>query len=356
MRLSELLPKTNKQLTLNLCYNYFVLKVYHKNKTNHTNMFAHTLMNKFSQAGEDVEKMKTNFENCCGDMIFTRRHIARDMLTRQFYDEKEADKLCCYHVPFAEHVYNHPFGGSFSVHDDNVALVPLFQRFHILFETQAIELNLDLPSDAPLPIVKVIRSSGKIQDAWLKNKVSLRFSKKSTEWIPHIYLNFLNAPERTIEELCKAFYRKHRCDTKILDEFSVKEWQERETREGRSSVVFEIIDNKIKLTKAFVGYFVSPIQLDMDYCFIAKQIETIESIMTDRVFSKQISLAEFMQLNPTFNVKMKIHLLEVDAERNHTTDKMASILNELLEHQMKFLKKHTMLTDMDQFFNLITVE
>ena len=123
----------------------------------------------------------------------------------------------------------------------------------------------------------MIRSSGKIQDAGLKNTVSLRFSKKSTEWIPYIYLNFLDAPERTIEELCKAFYRKHRCDTKILDEFCVKEWQERETRSGRSSVVFEIIDNKIKLTKAFIGYFASAIQLDMEYSFIAKQIETIES-------------------------------------------------------------------------------
>jgi len=319
-------------------------------------MFARTLMNKFTQAGEDVERMKINFENCCGDMIFTRRHIARDMLTRQFYDETEADKLCCYHVPFAEQVYNNPFGGSFSVHDDNVALVPLFQRFHILFETQAIELNLDLPSDAPLPIVKVIRSSGKIQDAWLKNTVSLRFSKKSTEWIPYIYLNFLDAPERTIEELCKAFYRRHRCDTKIHDEFCVKKWQERETRSDRSSVVFEIIDNKIKLTKAFIGYFASPIQLDMEYSFIAKQIETIESIMTDRVFSKQISLAEFVQLNPTFNVKMKIQQLEVNKDRDNTIDKMAHILNELLEHQMKFLKKHTMLTDMEQFFDLITVE
>lgn len=319
-------------------------------------MFTFDLMNKFFQAGEDVKKMQENFMTCCGEMMFTRRHIGKDMLTQRFYQEKNHHHLRCYDIPFARQIFNHPFGGSFSVHDDNVALVPLFKRYHVMLETNAIELKIDQHSSVALPKVKVIRSSGKIQDAWLKNKVSLRFSKKSDGWIPHIYLNFLDAPERTIEELCKAFYRKHRCDTKISDEFSVKEWQERETRCDRSSVVFEIIDNKVKLTKSFVGYFISPIQLDMENSFIMNEIETIESIMTDRVLSKHVSLAEFMRLNPTFNVKMKIQQLEVNKDRDNTIDKMAHILNELLEYQMKTLKKHTMLTNMEQFFDLITVE
>lgn len=320
-------------------------------------MFTSVLMNRFFTAGDDVAKMHQNFMSCCGEMMFTRRHIGKDMLTHKFYQEEEQHGLRCYDVPFARQIFNHPLGGTFSVHNDNVALVPLFQRHHLLFETHAIELVLDVPDDAPLPKVNVLRSSGMVQDAWLKKTVSLCFSRKSREWTPHIHMSFLDAPKRTIEVLCKAFYRKHHCDTKILDEFSVKEWQERETRCGRTSEVFQIVGYcEVKLTKAFVDYFVSQIQLDIKHTDILKEVETIESIMTERMLSKHVSLAEFMRLNPSFNIKMKVHKLEVDEESDATQDKMACVLNEFLDHQMRVLKKHTMLTDMEQFFDLITVE
>lgn len=318
-------------------------------------MFSGTTIQKlFAQDGADVVKMQRDFDGCCVEMMFARRHIGKDMLTNEFYTGEDQKQLHCYDVPFSKQIFNHPLGGLFCVHDDNSELVPLFQRFYLMFDTKAIDLNLEIPDDDPLPKVTVLRSSGAIQDGWLKRQVSLHFYKKSEDWVPYIYINFLDSPEIMIQDYCKDFIRAH---AKVSDQdvCIVDKWKASRGKAGMSQVVFEVVGHtQVKLTPNFVKFFIRVSNATESDTL--REVEIIETILAERIMNKQLSLADFMRVNPTFNIKMKVHKLKVDEERDDTKDKMARILNQLLDQQVKVLQKHTMLTNMEPFFDLITVE
>ena len=289
---------------------------------------AHIINELLSTAGEDVTKMNENFQNCCGSMMFTRRYVAKDMLTGEFYDEEEQTKLRRYWVPFSNEIYDQSFGGDFCTHEKNKGLVPLFQRFHLLLDTRAIPVSLDMPNEDTS--VHIFRSSGSLQEGWVNRTPMLRFIRKNDEWIPHIKVSFLQNQLDEEESWIYAvrYFSAHR-------ELSMEEWKKDREEKGMSSKVFQV--NQSKLAPEFIDYVKSrfPTESENNDVF-AEWIEDTESFMTRRVMTKLVSLENFLVTNHWFaDFKMKIHRLKMDSEGSDAERKMTIVLNELLYTQLE---------------------
>ena len=309
-------------------------------------MFPSNYFTKFKEAGEDVITMHDNFIQCSTEMMFTRRYVGKDMLTQVLYDySDEQESIMAFSVLFASMIFKSHDGGYFSVHKDNKYLVPLFQRWYLMMDTNALALHTNISEDVSMPTVNVLRSSGKIQDAWVTQTICIKFFDKNrkSEFTPYIYVQFLDSPNNIIETFCR------RCIKKSLGDdvsFNINDYQHE---------IVEMVNNKIQLTKGFIG-FVRSIHSSEDFQKdITDELKMIETILCDRLMSKYISLAEFIRINPEFNLKMEFRRINSEQFVDETARKMSVTLNEFLDYQMDVMKKYTTETEMDQFIDLITV-
>lgn len=304
------------------------------NQPTHINMFSASMINQMlSAAGEDVIRMNEGFQNCCGSMMFTRRHVGKDMLTGEVYDEEEQNKLYRHSVPFSNEIYEQSFGGDFCTHEKNASLVPLFQRFHLMMDTQAIPVSLCI-SQADKPVY-IFRSSGALQEGWVNRTPMIRFIWKDDEWVPHIKVSFL---QNQLDEKASWIYAV-RCFTSHR-ELSMDEWKQDREEKGLSSKVFQV--NQSKLNPEFIDYVKSRFPIDSENNDVfAEWIEDTESFMTRRVMTKLVSLENFLVTNHWFtDFKMKIHRLKTDSEGSDAERKMTIILNELLNTQTKMFTEY----------------
>jgi len=304
-------------------------------------------------SGEDANKMYKNFQNCCGSMMFTRRHVGKDMLTGEVYDEEEQNKLYRHSVPFSNEIYEQSFGGDFCTHEKNASLVPLFQRFHLMMDTQAIPVSLCI-SQADKPVY-IFRSSGALQEGWVNRTPMIRFIWKDDEWVPHIKVSFLQnqLDEKASWIYAVRYFSSHR-------ELSMEEWKQDREEKGLSSKVFQV--NQSKLNPEFIDYVKSrfPIGSENNDIF-AEWIEDTESFMTRRVMTKLVSLENFLVTNHWFtDFKMKIHRLKTDSEGSDAEHKMTIILNELLNTQTKMFTEYcstlSSMVDTGKFVDSLTFE
>ena len=313
-------------------------------------MFPESIYNKLRHSS-DVKEMHDNFMMCKTEMCFSRRYVNKDMLVQKLYDaDEDKNQLMTYFVPFANQQYKMYTGGSFSVHTENIDMVPLFKRWHMLLDSRCMSLHLNLPEDVDTTQIKLLRSSGKIQDGWLNKTTSLKFINKPTGATPHIHIYFLQSPQDILEAIegeCKEFLQMNLPDETVHESFTLANFTIDE--------ILRMNDSQTQFTDSFLDYFHGVCEPGMDNEKMSQFIKTTEYIMTNKVMYKYVPLAEFSRLNPDFNVKMDVLRLKEDEESTIAVQMMARILNEFLDYQVKEIQKHTSITETEKFFELITV-
>ena len=312
-------------------------------------MFPIKFFNKFKDIGEDVSTLHDKFVKCSTEMMFTRRYVGKDMLTQVVYNNvEEHDYINVFSIPFANQIFKSYDGGYFSVHEDNNHLVPLFQQWYLLIDSNTITLHTNVSEDSSFPIVNVLRSSGKIHEAWLNQTISLKFFDKnrSSEFIPYIYVQFLDSPKDMIGVLCTRSIQKIMIGTLPDISFDIQDYHHE---------IVEMVNNRVTLTKGFVRYVIGIHNSEEFQIQMTNELKFIEMILNDRLMSKYISIDEFVRINPDFNLQMEVRHIECERDGDETVSKMSSILNEFIDYQMEVVKEHTYGTETSKFIDLITI-
>lgn len=308
-------------------------------------MFLNSLYSKFQDAGEDVAKMHDDFGSCSAELCFTRRHINKCMLTQKTYP-RDCELVKNSYVEFVEQMFEHFHHGSFAVHEDNKHLIPLFKKWYLLLDMKAVCLHLDISEGDVVPKVKVLRSNGYIQDAWLKPKVSVKFIESFMRITPCVFVKFLVDGTGTIYQLSKTFINNHVSLSSASDSFKMENFK---------GDVVEMVSNQFRLTQEYKDYlrsFCGDEVVDEDFL---KNIDFMERFLNRNWASKYVPIDEFMRINPDFKMKMIVEEFQIEEESEQATHKMAGILNYFQEHMLESALMNTLTTNGRKFYELIDI-
>lgn len=308
-------------------------------------MFLNSLYSKFQDAGEDVAKMHDDFGTCSAELCFTRRHINKCMLTQKAYP-RDCDLVKNSYVEFVEQMFEHFHHGSFAVHEDNKHLIPLFKKWYLLLDMKAVCLNLNVAEGDVIPKVKVLRSNGKIQDAWLKSKISLKFFEKFGRITPCVFMKFLVDGNEAVYQLSKTFINNHMSLSSASDSFKMENFE---------GDVVEMASNQFRLTQEYKDYlrsFCGDEVVDEDFL---KNIDFMERFLNHNWGSKYVPIDEFMRINPDFKMNMIVEEFQIEEKSEQATHKMAAILNDFQEHMLETALLNTSTSNGKQFYEFIDI-
>jgi len=318
-------------------------------------MFPDSLLGEFKNKGDDLSNLYKNFSTCSSEMMLMRRYLWKDMLTQEVYSREEDDSISIFRVPCANQMFKDCTGGYFSVHKDNKHLVPLFQLFYLMIDSNILALNTNISEDSPVPIVNVVRSSGKKQEVWLNRTIALRFFNKisSSVFTPYINVQWLEMPKQTIVSLCKRGIRTILRDNNKDESFELHDIPF-DINDFQHEIV-EMVNDRVRLTKEFVGHICIIDPSEEFQRDIKLEIEFIEMTLNEKLMCKYVPINEFVENNPDFNLQMEVRHIEYEMDGDETVRKMSETLNQFIDYQMELVRKHTAGTVMSKFFDLITI-
>lgn len=292
---------------------------------------------------EGVGDLQKNFNSCICSMRFTRRCLAKCMLTQKFYEGDYEPKMIDSIINFWDQMYESIDGGHFRTHNENKHLIELFKVYHTMIELNALTFYTTYDDSLPFPSVKVERSNGDIHSAFLDTMNTLRVSDNKI----YIRLQFIDNPNELIEKIVTEKFKfgdfKFQNDNYPIGMF----------KNGFKLMESSVDDIRKQYMKKTEGVQESELQ-DMMLDFTIK-IDEINKRINYYTRTKLVQLCSFIKINPDFDHKLEIRHLYCSNKEDIEACKMAELLNKNMDHQLQYLHTYTEKTASYKFYELIQI-